>query len=158
MSQGHFQGRLEREGERMEASLPGRSRGKGLDQAIRATGIPDKSRAAPVLLAQGPIWTCSPQHRRHLNHQSQEKQGRGLGPLPANLILSPSSHFSRRLMGSSARPGRKSLAASYEGTGNRGPQRRATDDPSQIGCSSLFLFRGGGPLREEESGFTVQLQ
>lgn len=142
----------------MEASLPGRSRSKGLDQPIRATGIPDKSRAAPVLLAQGPIWTCSPQHRRHLNHQSQEKQGRGLGPLPANLILSPSSHFSRRLMGSSASPGRKSLAASYEGTGNRGPQRRATDDPSQIGCSSLFLFRGGGPLREEESWFTVQLQ
>lgn len=55
-------------------------------------------------------------------------------------------------MGSSASPGRKSLAASYEGTGNRGPQRRATDDPSQMGCSSLFLFRGGGPLGEESLG------
>lgn len=76
----------------MEASLPGQSRGKRLDQAIWATGIPDKSRAAPVLLAQGPIWTCSPQDRRHLNHQSQEKQGRGLGPLaskPHPFLLLP---------------------------------------------------------------------
>lgn len=47
-------------------------------------------------------------------------------------------------MGSSAWPGRKGLAASYGGTGKGRAQWRATHNPSQVGCSSLLVFREVG--------------